>query len=84
MPVVHYYLGRPADVLISAMSRRGPARARAADAPPAAPPVAAPARPRPASGAGQPGMSPAGDAPRITTALASVWAGYWLSGHGLP
>ena len=80
MPVVHYYLGRPADVLISAMSRRGPARARAAEAPPAA----APARPRPASAAGQPGMPPAGDAPRITAALASVWAGYWFSAHGLP
>ena len=80
MPVVHYYLGRPADVLISAMSRRGPARARAAEAPPAA----APTRPRPASATGQPGMPPAGDAPRITAALASAWAGPWFSAHGLP
>ena len=80
MPVVHYYLGRPAHVLISAMSPRGPVRARAADASTAA----APARPRPASAAGQPGMPPAGDAPRITAAVTSPWAGHWFSAHGSP
>jgi len=77
MPVVHYYLGRPADVLIAAMSRRG-AGARAAEASTAA----APARPRPASAAGQPGMPPAADAPRITAAVTSVWAGQWFSAPG--
>ena len=80
MPVVHYYLGRPADVLISAMSPRGPARARAAEASM----VAAPARPRPASAEGQPGMPPAGDAPRITAAASSAWAALFFSAHGRP
>jgi hypothetical protein len=78
MPVVHYYLGRPADVLIAAMSPRGPARARAAGASTAA----APASPRPGSAASQPGMPPAGDAPRITAAVTSAWAAQWFSARG--
>ena len=73
MPAVRYYLGRPGPVLIAAMSRRGPARATAADAPA----VASPASPPP----GQRTVPAEASAPRITAAPESAWAGYfWTPG----
>jgi hypothetical protein len=49
MPIVHYYLGRPAYVWYAALSRRSPPRATAAGASALASPAALafPSRPRP-------------------------------------
>jgi hypothetical protein len=80
MPATHYYLGRPANVLTAAMSRRGAAHSGAADESTAAHPAAATlAGRRPGGLTGARRMPPQAAAPKITAAPISAWAGHWFS-----